>query len=172
LRRTPALLSDTTRGPSIGSTVTRILRDPVASNRDLKNLFDSALVAPQKKRAVVDGLIRAAEGLSGEMQRLLQMLADRDRLHLLDEIAELFEERLMTHRREVRAELTSAIPLQDSARHALTKALSHVTGGRVTLTEKVDSSMIGGVTARIGSVVFDGSVTTHLERLRQRLHQQ
>ena len=32
--------------------------------------------------------------------------------------------------------------------------------------------MIGGVTARIGSVVFDGSVTTHLERLRQRLHQQ
>jgi F-type H+-transporting ATPase subunit delta len=153
----------------------RTLRDLVASNRDLKKLFESALIAPQKKRAVVDALvhlINAADGLSGEMQRLLQLLADRDRLHLVDEIAEIFEERLMAHRREVRAELTSAIPLQDAARHSLTKALSHATGGRVTLTEKVDQSMIGGVTARVGSVVFDGSVTTHLERLRQRLRQQ
>ena len=109
----------------------RTLRDLVASNRDLKTLFESALVAPQKKRAVVDGLDKGgADGLSGEMQRLLQILADRDRLQLVDEIAELFEERLMAHRREVRAELTSAIPLQDSARQALTKAL--VAGDRRT----------------------------------------
>jgi F-type H+-transporting ATPase subunit delta len=150
----------------------RTIRDLVESNKDLKTLLESALVTPQAKRAVVEGIIGAAEGLSGEMQRLLRLLAERARLHLLDDITSAFEERLMVLRREVRAELTSAIPLQAGARDALTKALSHVTGGRVTLTEKIDPELIGGVSARVGSVVFDGTVTTHLERLRQRLHQQ
>ena len=48
---------------------------------------------------------------------------------------------------------------------ALTQALGQ--GGRrqVTLTERVDPSIIGGVVAKVGSVVFDGSVTRQLERL-------
>ena len=149
----------------------RALRDLAAGNKQLKTLFESALVAPKKKRAFVEDMVRAIDGLSGEVRRLLLLLADRDRLHLLDEITELYGERLMQHHKVVRAEVTTAIPLNDAARTALTSALSRATDSRVELTEHVDPEMIGGVTAKVGSLVFDASVTTQLERLRQQLHQ-
>jgi len=52
---------------------------------------------------------------------------------------------------------------------ALVQALGRATGSDVTMSEQVDPAIIGGVVARVGSVVFDGSVTRQLERLRDRL---
>jgi F-type H+-transporting ATPase subunit delta len=149
----------------------RSLREVVASHPHLQALFDSALVSPKKKRAVVDALIASAHGLSTEVARLLELLADRDRLHLIGEIAELFDERLREKQQVVQAEITTAAPLTADSRSALTRALGRA-GGTVELTERVDPAMIGGVTARVGSVVFDGSLRTQLERMRQRLQQQ
>jgi F-type H+-transporting ATPase subunit delta len=128
-------------------------------------------VPATKKRAVVEAVIRAASGLSGEVARLLTMLADRDRLHLIDEIAALYEERLLALRKVVSAEIVTASGMDARARDAVTRALAHATSGEVRLTERVDPEIIGGMTATVGSVVFDGSVATQLERMRQRLHQ-
>jgi F-type H+-transporting ATPase subunit delta len=148
------------------------LRDLVASHRDLKALFESALVPPSTKRAVVEALNKAAPGLSGEVKRLLELLAERGRLQLLGDIAEVFDERLMEEKRIVRAEVVTATALDATTKDALAGALGRATGGQVELEERVDPEVIGGVTARIGSVVYDGSLATHLERLRQQLHQQ
>jgi F-type H+-transporting ATPase subunit delta len=150
----------------------RELRDLVAGHRDLRMLFESALVPASTKRDVVQALTKAAPGMTGEVKRLLLLLAERGRLHLLGEIAEQFDEQLMKHKHIVRAEVVTATALNPGTRQALTNALGRATGGEVVLEERVDPEMIGGVTARVGSVVFDGSVATHLERMRQRLHQQ
>ena len=149
-------------------TLQRLLTE----HEELKTLVESALVPVDRKRAVAEALVRGAQGMSAEVGRLLTMLAERDRLHLLDEIAGIFEERLLEHRHVVRAELVTASGLGEPARAAISRALSAATNGEVRLTERVDPSLIGGITATVGSVVFDGSVATRLERLRQRLHQQ
>jgi F-type H+-transporting ATPase subunit delta len=69
----------------------------------------------------------------------------------------------------VRAEVTTAVPLSQDRAAQLEKRLAEMTGRRVTMTAKVDPSLIGGVVTRIGSTVYDGSVTTQLQKVKERL---
>ena len=52
---------------------------------------------------------------------------------------------------------------------AIQDSLATATGRSVDITTKIDPSIIGGMVARVGGTVFDASVTSHLQRLRQRL---
>jgi len=142
--------------------------DLVSHHDDLKAVF-AAPIAPARKRAVIDALLAASGDISPEVQRLLGLLADRDRLDSLEVVRRAFDDRLMQLRRIVPAEVTTAVPLTESRRAALVQALGRATGSDVTMSEQVDPAIIGGVVARVGSVVFDGSVTRQLERLRDRL---
>jgi F-type H+-transporting ATPase subunit delta len=75
----------------------------------------------------------------------------------------------MAARNVVTAEVTTAVPLSDAHRTALAAALGKAVDREVTVTERVDPSIIGGVIARVGSVVFDGSVTRQIERMHETL---
>jgi F-type H+-transporting ATPase subunit delta len=97
------------------------------------------------------------------------MLAERDRLVLINDLADAYAEKAMTLARILPAEVTTAVPLGDDARGALKSALSRATGSEVTLTERVDSTIIGGLVAKVGSVVFDGSVLRQLDKIKDRL---
>ena len=101
----------------------------------------------------------------------MTLLADRDRLSLLPDLLAVYRERLLDYRQVVRAEVTTAMPLAQDRAAQLEKRLAEVTGRRVTMTAKVDPALIGGVVTRIGSTVYDGSVATHLETMKQRLLQ-
>ena len=76
----------------------------------------------------------------------------------------------MEHQQVVRAEVTTAVPL---ARRAAPRSCSSgsptATGRTVTMTTKVDPALIGGVVARIGSTVYDGSVADAARAMRERL---
>ena len=63
----------------------------------------------------------------------------------------------------------TAAPLTDDRRAALARALGQAADCEVTIKERVDASIIGGVVARVGSRVFDGSVLRQVERLKERL---
>jgi F-type H+-transporting ATPase subunit delta len=145
------------------------IRDLVASHDDLRRVFDTPTVPAPKKRAIVDAVLASAGGVSDETRRLFEMLADRDRLVILPALAAAFSERAMQSRNVVAAEVTTAVPLPAGKRDSLVAALGRATGGAVTMTEKVDPSIIGGVVAKVGSVVFDGSVTRQLQRMREQL---
>jgi F-type H+-transporting ATPase subunit delta len=69
----------------------------------------------------------------------------------------------------VSAEVTTAMPLPPGKVEAITRKLGEVTGKQVRVSSRVDPSIIGGVVARIGSIVYDGSVTGQLARMRQKL---
>ena len=122
-----------------------------------------------RKRAVVEQLLARVPGLSPVLSRLLLLLAERDRLLLLPDVADAYRQRLMDHLQVVRAEVTTAIPLPAERVQALQQGLARATGRQVQLGTRVDQSIIGGAVARIGSTVYDGSVTTQLERLKQKL---
>ena len=141
----------------------------VNAHADLKKVLTTPALPMARKRAIVDALIGAAGSFSNETRRLLGLLADRDRLGLMDDVVAAFAERSMIADQIVRADVTTAIPLEDATRAALVAALSKAVDRRVTVTEHVDSSIIGGVVAKVGSLVFDGSVTRQLERMREKL---
>jgi len=136
-------------------------------------VLSRALVNPAipaaRKRAVIEQLLAHAGKVSPVLSKLLLLLADRDRLALLPDLAAAYEQRLMDHARIVRAELTTAVPLPADRVAAMQQGLANLTGRQVQLETKVNPGIIGGAVARIGSTVYDGSVTTQLQKVKERL---
>ena len=140
-----------------------------SSHAELLQALTSPAVSASKKRAVLVSILQAAGGVGPEVTRMLELMAERDRLGLVADAAEAFDERLRKADRVVPAEVVTAVPLSDAQRLSLQAAIVKAAGTDVTLSARVDPAIIGGVVARVGSVVFDGSVTRQLERLKQRL---
>jgi F-type H+-transporting ATPase subunit delta len=140
----------------------------VAGNDQLQRVLANPAIPASRKRAVVEQLLTHA-ALTPMTAKLLILLADRDRLALLPDLAEAYASRLLDHQQVVRAEVTTAAELPPDRLAALQQGLAHVTGRRVLLDVRVDPSIVGGAVARVGSTVYDGSVTTQLEKIRQRL---
>jgi F-type H+-transporting ATPase subunit delta len=141
----------------------------VAGHADLKRVLETPALPMARKRAIVSAVLDASGSWASETRRLLDLLADRDRLALVDDVAAAFAERSMAADAVVRADVTTATPLDDAARASLVQALSKAVGRQVTMAEQVDPSLIGGVVARVGSLVFDGSVSRQLERMKDAL---
>jgi len=140
----------------------------MTANAELAKVFENPAIPATKKRAIVESLL-AGDDFNADVRRLILMLAERDRLSLLPDISDAYAERLRRERGVVLAEVTTAVPIPESQRPALFAALAKAAKSEVSVTEKIDPSIVGGVIARVGSVVFDGSVTTQIERLRRRL---
>ena len=145
------------------------IRRLFAEHGELAKVFETPAVPASKKRAIVSAVIEAGGDITPQVRRLLLMLAERDRLSLVPDIADAYAERVRQLRRVVTVELTTAMHLPHSQRATLVAALGRAAGADVALTERVDPALIGGVVARVGSVVFDGSVLTQIERMRRRL---
>jgi F-type H+-transporting ATPase subunit delta len=143
----------------------------LAQHADVQSALTHPAVPAKKKRVVVAELASRL-GLSAPVIKLLSLLADRDRLALVPELLDVYRERLLDHQQVIRAEVTTAEPLPRERESQLQDRLSRATGRRVTLTTRVDPSIIGGVVARIGSVVYDGSLSAQLTRMRDRLEKQ
>ncbi len=132
-----------------------------------KTLLNPAVPKP-RKRAVVAEII-AKLGVLPIVNKTLLLMADNDRLALIPDLAEASRQRLLDLKNVVRAEVTTAATLSAERLADIQRSLAVATGRTVDLTAKVDPSIVGGMIARVGSTVFDGSVVNHLQRLRQRL---
>jgi F-type H+-transporting ATPase subunit delta len=126
-------------------------------------------VAPIPVKVGAVEAIGARAGLTATTAKLLVILAEHDGLEQLPALAVSFRLRLLERRGIVPAEVTTATPLPSDRVAALGRRLAEVTGKQVQLSARVDPSIIGGVVARVGSTVYDGSITTQLARMRQKL---
>jgi F-type H+-transporting ATPase subunit delta len=97
------------------------------------------------------------------------LLITKGRFRLVGEIVEGFERRLDSYRGIERAEVATAIPLGDEDKQKLAGHLEAVIGKKVVLEAKVDASLIGGVIARVGGKLLDGSTRSKLEALKREL---
>jgi F-type H+-transporting ATPase subunit delta len=130
-------------------------------------LLNPAVPAPRKRAAVAAVIGRTT--LSPALAKLLVLLAERDRMLLLADLAVAFRERVLAFRKIVRAEVVTAQPLPDDRAQAVERGLAQASGRTVQMTIRVDPSLIGGAVARIGSTVYDASVATQLQKIKQRL---
>ena len=141
----------------------------VEGHSELQTVLAHPAISALKKRELVETILNAIPDVSNEVRRLLLMLAERDRLGSVRDVAAAFGERLMAHRKVMDAQIVTASALPDSQRAALAQALSSAVGADVRLKESVDPSIMGGIVARVGSVVYDASLTRQLEKIRQQL---
>ena len=142
--------------------------DLFKQNPLLEKVLLNPAVPVSRKRAAMAELVARAKP-AGIVGKMLTLLADRDRLVLLPDLVASYRERLLDYRKIVRAEVTTAAPLGGDRAKALESSLARVTGRSVVLDMRVDASIIGGVVARVGSTVYDGSVTRQLEKIKERL---
>lgn len=155
----------------------QIDRDLQAVAEMLKTSPDLALnlsrgsVTDAQRQSLMEAVAKAMS-LSTQVGKLMVMLGKSGRLDLVPDLTEAFRERLLSHQNVVRAEVTSAAPLSPEKTKALEESLAKVTGKKVELSVSVDPDLLGGVVAKIGSTVYDGSVKTQLQRMRQELVKQ
>ena len=138
---------------------------------DLRKTMTNPAVPVTAKRGVIEQLVARVKP-SRPVGKLMVLLAERDRLELLPDLLAAYRDRLMDHLQVVRAEVLTAIALPPDRAAQLQQRLAEITGRQVTMTTRVDPSIIGGVVARIGSTMYDGSVATQLTRIRSKLTEQ
>lgn len=134
-----------------------------------KLLLNPVVPAP-KKRSAMAALVKSAGSLP-VVAKLLVLLAERDRLALLPDMLAAYRDRVLDYRKIVRADVTTAAPLEAERSAAIEKSLAKATGKTVRLSTRVDPTIIGGLVARVGGTVYDASVVRQLQRIKQRLEE-
>ncbi|MGO9010414.1 MAG: ATP synthase F1 subunit delta [Bryobacteraceae bacterium] len=135
---------------------------------ELRNALITPAVPPGRKRAVV-GRVADILGLSRITRNLLFVLIDHRRIAAFSDVVNAFEQVLDERLGFARAQVASARELSEGQRAALTAALEKASQKRLRAQFAVDPALIGGVVARIGCTVYDGSVRGQLQVLERRL---
>jgi F-type H+-transporting ATPase subunit delta len=169
-RYASALLALATEAGKVDK-VQKDLRELGASwkeNRDLRNVFENPSVKVESRKAILKDLAQAA-GMDPLVRDTLLLVADRGRMSSLPEIIESYEALAEQRSGRVRAEVVTATEMPEAYFEELRKTLERVTGKQVTLAKKVDPSILGGVVARVGDQIFDGSTKNRLDELKTEL---
>jgi F-type H+-transporting ATPase subunit delta len=146
------------------------LQAAVDGSPDLKDVLSNPVYSRDQRREIVRGIARSL-ALDAEPSNLLFLLGDRNRLAALGDIVRTFRQLADGKLGRIRAQVTSAVPLDPAAEKALAEKLSKATQRQVIVERAVDPELLGGVVARVGSLVFDGSIKSQLEALRRELKQ-
>ena len=136
----------------------------IESNPQLKEVFVNPTIIHDHKRKVLEDLI-ARSRVRDTTASFLRVLLKNQRLSQLRDIAARYSLVLDERSGMLAGSVTTARPISEDLKKTLHETLSAATGRTVRLTFETDETIIGGLVARIGSTVYDGSVQSHLERL-------
>jgi F-type H+-transporting ATPase subunit delta len=146
----------------------RAVEEMIAGSSELRTALLTPAIPNSRKRAVI-GRLLAEMSVSDLIRNFVYVIINHRRIGLLPEISEAFELLMDQRLGFVRAEVTSATALDARRSAGLEAELSRLTGKKMRLRFAVDSSLLGGALARIGSTVYDGSIRGQLQQLRREL---
>ena len=138
-----------------------VMRDPRAAQ-----FFASPSVAAADKLRVLDRVLATAQP---EARNLARLLVERDRLDIVPRMFEIYADARLAEQGVAIAEVTTAEPLGMLEQEVVREQLGRLIGKRIELRLHTDPSIIGGIVARVGDRLIDGSVISRLRRLRARL---
>ena len=122
---------------------------------------------PVDVRVQVMAEIVKSAGVSEIMANFLNLLAEKNRADVLPEIAETFQAMVDDERNICQGVVVSAKELNPELQEKAKETLEKITGKQVVLTTEIDESIIGGIIAKVGDLVLDGSIKTQLEGLKE-----
>ncbi len=128
--------------------------------------FKSPIIPTEKKVELLNSVLEKVE-VSPELQKVLKLMAERNRLGILKEFAEEFEKFADARLGVVKAEITSATELDEEVLNRIKAKIEELFGKKAEITVKLDPSIIGGFIVRVADKVLDASIKTQLENLKK-----
>ena len=141
------------------------LHQAFTGSRELRNLLSSPVVKSDAKSAVLEKVF--GKSVSPFTMAFIRLLTDKRREHYLGEVAESFHRQLLAYRGIVRAEVVSAVKLDEQTRAKLLQQATAIAGCNVELTERIDAELLGGFRLKVGDRLIDGAVSSSLNHLRR-----
>jgi F-type H+-transporting ATPase subunit delta len=137
------------------------------TNHELKQALSDQSIDKIQRVKVLDELL--SDKVSSHTLGLLAFVVEQGRARQLPQILKGLSDLAAEARNSVVAEVRSAIPLDAKQRKELAAALSKATGKKVEVKVLVDPSVIGGIVAKVGDTVIDGTVRRRLEQLKEQV---
>ncbi|WP_419725852.1 F0F1 ATP synthase subunit delta [Terrisporobacter petrolearius] len=141
--------------------------ETVKNNKDLDNVLKSPLVGKIEKVKLIESLFN--NKINNNLKNFLKILVEKGRISSLKSIELTFKQLLNDKNNIIEGTVISAIPLTDKKVKELEGKLSKKYNKNVTLENKVDQSILGGVLVRLGNTQIDGSVKTRLDNIKDQL---
>jgi F-type H+-transporting ATPase subunit delta len=137
------------------------------ANEELRAILSDKAIPVERRQEVVESLLGGKA--SPVTTALVSFVVGVGRSKNLPEIIDKLVARAAAERQEAVAEVRTAFPIDEEHRQKLAEALSKATGKHVSVKVIIDPSVLGGVVARVGDTVIDGSIRHRLEQLRESL---
>ncbi len=144
-------------------TLVRMVQD-----QDVLFFLENPRVSLAKKREALEPKLK---GVNPMAVNLLYLLVERNGLGMLPDIAADYQRRLDELHGVAHAEVTAAVPLSDTETAEIRTKLAGIFSKHIEITTKIDPSLLGGVVARVGDKVIDGSLSRRLENLKREINQ-
>lgn len=136
-----------------------------ADDRVQAFLADPKVGQDQKART----LVAVGGRVSEQALNLTRMLVQHGRASILPLIRTEFARLVNDYRGVAEAEVTTAVPLSEPQAEQVAARLEQITGRKIVMRRRVDASILGGIVARVGDKVVDGSLVARLASLRQQI---
>lgn len=131
---------------------------------ELRSVISSPLISRDEQGAAVQAIAERA-GFDDLTRKFLGLVSSKKRLFALPGIVRAFRALMARHRGEISADVVSARPLTDAQKTALAAELKTAMGQDVTIEDRVDADLMGGLVVKVGSVMVDSSIRTRLQNL-------
>jgi F-type H+-transporting ATPase subunit delta len=134
----------------------------------LRRVMENPSIPGDRKRAVLDAVAQRL-GMTRQVRNFIAVVTDHRRLPLLADILKHLQQELNDRMGIADAEVISARELSETERKLLEGEVAKLTGKQVRARYRQDSSLLGGALVKVGSTIYDGSVSEQLERIREQL---
>jgi F-type H+-transporting ATPase subunit delta len=146
----------------------RSLAKAMHDSVELITVLTNPAIRRADRRRVIDSLLETIGALP-HSKNLVYLLLDGERLSSVGAISREVDAMIEAKAGRMSAEVTSAKPLDASQLSQIITALERLSGRKVAVTRREDPNLLGGVVAKLGDVVYDGSLRTQLRTLRDEL---
>ncbi|MCX5748585.1 MAG: ATP synthase F1 subunit delta [Proteobacteria bacterium] len=146
----------------------RTLSRAMIESPELVSVMTNPAIRRADRRKVIDALLTRM-AVQPHTKNLVYLLLDGERMGIVGGISRELDAMIDARSGRIGAEITSAKPLDPAQLSQITVALEKLSGKKIDVTKKVDPEIIGGVVAKVGDIIYDGSLRTQLRNLRDDL---
>ena len=140
----------------------------INDNKDLKEFLANPVFDQNEKKSVVESIL-AKTDISGITANFLKLLTDKQRIVVLSDIVECYRELMDETLKTIRASVKTAFPLSAELIRKLQEGLESQTKKKVDMTVIEEPNLLGGIVVRVGDTVYDNSIRTQLNNIRNLL---
>ena len=142
------------------------IKDLLISMPEVLSALQNPIYPPDLKMEIIEEILKVMK-VDPEIERFLKLLVERRRIQYIREIVIMYQELLDEELNIARGEVITAYPLSEEERKELEEVLKNYLKKEVILESKVDEGIIGGIKIRIGDLIFDGTLKTQLNKMKE-----